>query len=80
MIDTTVGEGHTVVIAGYFARQRKLLAVDPSEAAPSIREVEFAELARIWNSRGVGSDVRAAVFPKTTPPFRQPRGTLRKDP
>jgi hypothetical protein len=49
-------------VAGYSAPDRTLLIVDPFETSPGIRAVGFAELDRIWNSRAVGSNLRAAVF------------------
>jgi hypothetical protein len=63
MIDTTTGYGHTFVIAGYSIPEQKLIAIDPSGHAPGIREVGFDELDEIWNSRSVGFNARAAVFP-----------------
>jgi hypothetical protein len=65
MIDTSPAEGpHTFVISGYLKRDHVYYAVDPSRAAPGLRLVEVTELASIWNSQGVGSNVRAVVFPK----------------
>jgi len=65
MIDTSPATGgHTFVIAGYSRRDRVYYAVDPARAAPGLRLLEASELAEIWNSQGVGSNVRAAVFPK----------------
>jgi hypothetical protein len=65
MIDTSPPEGpHTFVISGYSKRDHVYYAVDPSREAPGLRLVEATELASIWNSQGVGSNVRAAVFPR----------------
>jgi hypothetical protein len=64
MIDTTVSEGHTLVVAGYSIPNQTLLAVDPGEPFPGIRAVGFVELDGIWNSRAVGSNERGAVFPQ----------------
>lgn len=64
MMDTTAGEGHTFVVAGYSIPDQSLLALDPSEPFPGIRTVRFAELDALWTSRAVGSNVRAAVFPQ----------------
>ncbi len=64
MIDTSITEGHTFVVAGYSIPNQTLLAVDPGEPFPGIRAVGFVELDRIWNSRAVGFNGRAAVFPQ----------------
>jgi len=64
MIDTTTADGHTFVVAGYSTLKQTLFAVDPSEPSPGIRQVRFAELGGIWNSRAVGFNGRAAVFPQ----------------
>jgi hypothetical protein len=64
MIDTTVGEGHTFVVAGYSIAEQSLYALDPDKPDPGIRVVGFPELDNIWNSRGVGFNARAAVFPQ----------------
>jgi hypothetical protein len=65
MIDTSPGRsGHTFVVAGYSKADRALFAVDPNRPFPGTRTVGFEELDRIWTSKGVGSDVRAAVFPQ----------------
>jgi Peptidase_C39 like family len=64
MIDTTTEGGHTFVVAGYSIPNQTLLAVDPAEPFPGIREVGFAELDGIWNSSAVGFNGRAAVYPQ----------------
>jgi Peptidase_C39 like family len=64
MIDTTLHDGHTFVVAGYSVPDRDIFVVDPFEAAPGVRAVGIRELQGIWNSRATGFNGRAAVFPR----------------
>jgi hypothetical protein len=58
--------GHTFVVAGYIQPEKELLIVDPNYPQPGYREFSFEAFSKIWNSRKVGGEFRAAVF--TTPP------------
>jgi hypothetical protein len=65
IIDTSPGDGpHAFVLSGYSVRDQTFIGVDPAMPYPGLRIVAIKDLDRIWTSREVGADIRAAVFPK----------------
>lgn len=61
LVDATLPSGHTFVIRGFDAAERKLYAVDPDEDAPGRREISFDEFKTVWNETAYGNDTRALI-------------------
>ena len=62
LIDTSINGGHTFVVNGYDEDKEELIITDPAITSPGIRVISYGEIGRIWNSGGVGSPIRAAVY------------------
>jgi hypothetical protein len=50
------------VLSGYRNRGVTVLIADPNIADPGTREIPASDFEIIWNSSGVGSNKRAALF------------------
>ena len=62
LVDTTLYGGHTFVITGYDTAAQQVVIMDSNIPAPGLRVMSEADVAVIWNSTGVDSPVRAAIF------------------
>jgi hypothetical protein len=50
--------GHTVVVNGYYEKNKLFIITDPNIESPGIRIICYQDLRRMWNSKGC---IRALV-------------------
>lgn len=62
LIDTTLFNGHTVVLCGYDRPGQIVIALDPNLPAPGLRSLPFAILEQVWRDNWTSRDFRPALF------------------
>jgi uncharacterized protein YvpB len=63
LVDTATGKpSHVITVVGYDKAKKVVYCINTLLAAPGIETFSNKEFEKVWNSKGVGSDARNAVF------------------